>query len=144
MKLKHLIRHRLLCLFALCLMLPGSAVSAQQPVSMGEIQNAANRRGDKSMALLELVFGPVVHNPIADLGSGGSMIARMFAVVNGCMLELGNVCAIYHFVTALIATGHSGEFLGQRKSSPWYVIRSCAGFSSLVPAFGGYCGAQIL
>src|SRR5260364_213634 len=127
MKLKHLIRHRLLCLVALCLMLSASAVSAQQPVSMGEIQNAANRSGDKSMALLELVFGPVVHNPLAGLGSGGSMIARMFAVLTGCMLAVGIVWAIYHFVTALIATGQSGE-----------------GFSSLVRAVGGYCGAQIL
>src|SRR5260364_465984 len=137
MKLKHLIRNRLLCLVALCLMLSASAVSAQQPVSMGEIQNAANRSGDKSMALLELVFGPVVHNPLAGLGSGGSMIARMLAVLTGCMLAVGIVWAIYHFVTALIATGRSGEFLGQRKSSRWYVSGRCGGFCSLGAVCGG-------
>ncbi len=42
------------------LLLAVSATSfAQAQVSIGDIQNAANRSGDKSMSLLELVFGSV-------------------------------------------------------------------------------------
>ncbi|WP_247308931.1 DotA/TraY family protein [Ralstonia pseudosolanacearum] len=116
---------------------------AQAQVSVGDIQNAANRSGDKSMSLLELVFGSVVHNPLAVGGSGG-MLAQVFLVLNSCMLAVGVLWAMYHFGAALIATGQEGEFMGQKKSSPWFIIRMCAGFSSLVPLFGGYCGAQVI
>src|SRR6266545_1280408 len=129
---------------ATCLIGAANAVLAQQSVSIGEIQHAANRNGDKSMALLELVFEPVVHNPLAGLGAGGGMAAQMFMVLVACMLAVGVVWAMYHFVSGMIATGQSGEFLGERKSSPWFVIRMSAGFTALVPIFGGYCGAQIL
>lgn len=121
-----------------------STALAQSSVSMGEIERAANRSGDKSMALLELVFGPVVRNPLAGVGAGGGMVAHMFMVLVSCMLAVGVVWALYHFVAAMMATAQSGEFLGERKSSPWFVVRMGAGFTALVPIFGGYCGAQIL
>lgn len=116
---------------------------AQVQVSVGDIQSAANRSGDKSMSLLELVFGSVVHNPLAAGGSTG-MLAQVFLVLNSCMLAVGVLWAMYHFGAALIATGQEGEFMGAKKSSPWFVIRMCAGFSSLVPVFSGYCGAQVI
>ncbi|WP_412548940.1 DotA/TraY family protein [Ralstonia pseudosolanacearum] len=116
---------------------------AQAQVSVGDIQNAANRGGDKSMSLLELAFGPVVHNPLTAGGSGG-MLAQVFLVLNSCMLAVGVLWAMYHFGAALIATGSEGEFMGAKKSSPWFVIRMTAGFASLVPLFGGYCGAQVI
>ncbi len=126
------------------LLMSASTVLAQQSVSLGEIERAANLSGDKSMALLELVFGPVVRNPLAGIGAGGGMVAHMFMVLVSCMLAVGVVWALYHFVAAMIATAQSGEFLGERKSSPWFVVRMGAGFTALVPIFGGYCGAQIL
>ncbi|MBP0588710.1 DotA/TraY family protein [Paraburkholderia sp. LEh10] len=94
------------------------------------------------MSLLELVYGPIIHNPLlAGSGSGG-MMAQLFLVLNACMLAVGAVWAGYHFLTAAIATGADGEFMGQKKSSPWFMIRTGAGFTGLVPIFAGYNGAQ--
>ncbi|WP_409373060.1 DotA/TraY family protein [Paraburkholderia hospita] len=111
---------------------------------MGDIQSAANRSGDKSMSLLELVYGSVVHNPLASGGGSGGMIAQLFLVLNSCMLAVGAVWAMYHFGSAMIATGQDGEFMGQKKSSPWFIVRLGVGFTGLVPIFGGYCGAQMI
>ena len=128
---------------ALALALTSSAAFAQ--TSVGEIQNAANRTGDKSMALLELVFGSIVRNPLsASGGAGGGMLASIFLVITSCILAVGVIWAIYHFASSMIATGQDGEFLGQKKSSPWFMIRMVVGFCSLVPIFGGYCGAQVV
>ncbi|MEX3960206.1 DotA/TraY family protein [Trinickia sp. EG282A] len=126
------------------LFLISMAASAQSSVSMGDIQNAANRSGDKSMSLLELVYGSVVHNPLAAGGGSGGMIAQLFLVLNSCMLAVGAIWAMYHFGSAMIATGQDGEFMGQKKSSPWFIIRLGVGFTGLVPIFGGYCGAQMV
>lgn len=118
---------------------------AQSNVSMGDITAAANRSGDKSMSLLQLVYGSIVQNPLSSGGnSGGGMIGSMFLVLNACFLAVGVIWAMYHFGSAMIATGQDGEFLGQKKSSTWYVIRMGVGFTSLVPVFGGYCGAQVI
>lgn len=125
------------------LVVSATSFAQAQQVSIGDIQNAANRSGDKSMSLLEMVFGSVVHNPLA-VGGSGSMLAQVFLVLNSCMLAVGVLWATYHFGAALIATGQEGEFMGEKKSSPWFIIRMCAGFSSLVPLFGGYCGAQMI
>jgi conjugal transfer/type IV secretion protein DotA/TraY len=119
---------------------------SQSNVTIGEIQNAANRSGDKSMSMLQMVFGDVVHNPLAG-GSGGigdGMISSVFLVLNSCILAVGVIWAVYIFVTGLMSTAQDGEMLGQKKSSAWFVIRMGTGFCSLVPIFGGYCGAQII
>lgn len=120
------------------------AASAQSSVSIGDIQSAANRGDDKSMSLLELVYGAVVHNPLAAGGGAGGMIAQLFMVLNSCILAVGVIWALYHFGSAMIATGQDGEFMGQKKSSPWFIIRMSVGFTGLVPIFGGYCGAQMI
>lgn len=122
----------------------GSA-QAQSNVSIADIQNAANRSGDKSMSALEMIFGSVVHNPLAGgSGGGGGMIADVFLVLNSCILAVGIVWAIYIFGSGVMATGQDGELLGQKKASSWFVVRMFTGFCSLVPMFGGYCGAQII
>ncbi|WP_176059966.1 DotA/TraY family protein [Paraburkholderia sp. BCC1876] len=126
------------------LLATATSFAQQQSVSIGDIQNAANRSGDKSMSILETMFGPVVHNPLA-AGSGASgMIAQMFLVLNSCVLAVGVIWAMYQGTTALIATGQDGEFMGQKKSSPWFVIRMGAGFTGLLPAFGGFSGVQMV
>lgn len=130
---------------ATSLMLATATSFAQQSsVTIGDIQNAANRSGDKSMSLLELVFGPAVHNPLAAGSGAGGMVAQMFLVLNSCVLAVGVIWAMYHFSAALIATGQDGEFMGQKKSSPWFIIRTSVGFSSLVPVFGGFSSVQMV
>ncbi|MEX3843181.1 DotA/TraY family protein [Paraburkholderia sp. BR10882] len=126
------------------ILVTATSFAQQASVSMGDIQNAANRSGDKSMSLLETVFGSIVRNPLTAGSGAGSMVARMFLVLNSCMLAVGGIWATYHFVASLIATGQDGEFMGQKKSSPWFVIRTSTGFSSLVPVFGGFNGAQAI
>ncbi|WP_238812529.1 DotA/TraY family protein [Paraburkholderia sp. SG-MS1] len=124
------------------ILVTATSFGQQASVSMGDIQNAANRSGDKSMSLLETVFGSIVRNPLTAGSGTGSMVAQMFLVLNSCMLAVGAIWATYHFVASVVATGQDGEFMGQKKSSPWFVIRTSTGFSSLVPVFGGFNGAQ--
>ncbi|SEI14417.1 conjugal transfer/type IV secretion protein DotA/TraY [Paraburkholderia hospita] len=143
MKLSSSYRSGLTALVLLALSMNAFAQSSSS-VSMGDIQSAANRSGDKSMSLLELVYGSVVHNPLASGGGSGGMIAQLFLVLNSCMLAVGAVWAMYHFGSAMIATGQDGEFMGQKKSSPWFIVRLGVGFTGLVPIFGGYCGAQMI
>lgn len=121
-------------------------VAAQQNVGVAEIQSAANRAGDKSMSMLQMIFGDIVHNPLAGSsgGAGGGMIADVFMVLNSCILAVGAIWAIYIFASGLMATGQDGELLGQKKASSWFVIRMAVGFCSLVPIFGGFCGAQVI
>jgi len=64
--------------------------------------------------------------------------------LNACIFAVAVIWAAYLFVSSLIATGQSGEFMGQKKSGPWFAIRIMAGFSTLAPMFGGYCGAQVI
>lgn len=116
------------------------------PESIGTITAAANNGTDKSMSLLQLVYGSIVSNPLSSGGgSSGGMIAQVFLVLNSCALAAGVIWAAYLFLIALIATGQEGEFLGAKRSSPMWIVRIAIGFSGLVPMFGGgYSGAQVI
>ncbi|MFL9903325.1 DotA/TraY family protein [Paraburkholderia fungorum] len=116
------------------------------PESIGTITSAADNGTDKSMSLLQLVYGSIVSNPLSGgSGSGaGGMISQVFVVLNACILAVGVVWAIYLFLVALIATGQEGKFLGEKRSSAAWMIRVGMGFTGLVPMFGGYSGAQVI
>jgi conjugal transfer/type IV secretion protein DotA/TraY len=134
-------------LAALWLATTSTAVMAQstQTESLSSITSAANNGTDKSMSVLQLVFGSIVTNPLSgSSSSSASGIAQVFMVMNSCIFAVGGIWAIYHFVSALIATGAEGEFMGAKKSSPWYIARIGGGFTLLVPMFGGYSGAQAI
>lgn len=117
--------------------------------SIGSITSAASNGTDKSMSALQLIYGAIAANPLsggsATTGTAsGGLISQVFLVLNSCILAVGVLWAMYHFGSAMIATGQDGEFLGQKKSSPWFIIRMGVGFTGLVPMFGGYCGAQVV
>ena len=135
-------------LSALWLAATSTAAMAQsaQTESLSSITSAAQNGTDKSMAVLQLVFGSIAANPLgsSSTSTGASGIAQVFTVMNACIMAVGVIWAMYHFVSALIATSAEGEFMGAKKSSPWYVLRTGAGFTLLVPAFGGYSGAQAI
>ncbi|WP_144153306.1 DotA/TraY family protein [Paraburkholderia sp. BCC1885] len=125
------------------------AQTAASTQSIGSITNAASNGTDKSMSALQLIYGAVATNPLSGGGtvssaSSSGLISQVFLVLNSCILAVGVIWAMYHFGSAMIATGQDGEFLGQKKSSPWFIIRMGVGFTGLVPMFGGYCGAQII
>ncbi|MGF6534316.1 conjugal transfer/type IV secretion protein DotA/TraY [Paraburkholderia sp. GAS206C] len=129
----------------LLICLASNAVMAQTTESIASITSAANNGTDKSMSVLQLVFGSIVTNPLSgSSSSSASGIAQEFTVMNACIMAVGVIWAMYHFVSALVATGAEGEFMGAKKSSPWYVARTGAGFTLLVPMFGGYSGAQAI
>ncbi|RKP47667.1 hypothetical protein D7S89_15275 [Trinickia fusca] len=116
---------------------------------MSSITSAASTGTDKSMSALQLIYGAIATNPLSGGGTAGGatsggLISQVFLVLNSCILAVGVIWAMYHFGSAMIATGQDGEFLGQKKSSPWFIIRMGVGFTGLVPMFGGYCGAQII
>lgn len=126
------------------------AASAQvaSTQSIATITSAASNGTDKSISALQLIYGAIASNPLsgggAASGASGGLISQVFLVLNSCILAVGVIWAMYHFGSAMIATGQDGEFLGQKKSSPWFIIRMGVGFSGLVPMFGGYCGAQVI
>jgi len=123
--------------------------SSNSTQSIASISSAANNGTDKSMSLLQLVYGPIASNPLSSGGSSSAtmsngMISAVMLTFNSCVLAVAVLWAMYHFVSALIATGQDGEFMGAKRSSPWWIVRNALGFSALVPAFGGYCGAQVI
>lgn len=132
--------------FAVSSMALAQTMSTQ---SIATITSAASTGTDKSMSALQLIYGAIATNPLSGGGTAsgsttGGLISQVFLVLNSCILAVGVIWAMYHFGSAMIATGQDGEFLGQKKSSPWFIIRMGVGFTGLVPMFGGYCGAQII
>ncbi|MFP3276725.1 MAG: hypothetical protein RXR52_38255 [Paraburkholderia sp.] len=110
--------YRLIVLFGLFAV--SGAVFAQTSIqSIGTITGAASNGTDKSMTALQLIYGPIATNPLtggdaAAGASSGGLIAQVFLVLNSCILAVGVIWAMYHFGSAMIATGPDGEFLGQR------------------------------
>jgi conjugal transfer/type IV secretion protein DotA/TraY len=129
---------------ALALLASVRLAHAQSTESIRSITSAANSGTDKSMELLQSVFGSVVTNPISDASGSASAIGQIFGTLNASVLVIGALWACYLFLAAMIATGSEGEFMGQKRSSIWFTIRNGAGFTLLVPFTGGYSGAQLL
>lgn len=148
------IARRMCGIVALLWLLAASGLAlAQTPPStqsIGSITSAASNGTDKSMSALQLIYGAIASNPLSggssstSASSSNGLISQVFLVLNSCILAVGVIWAMYHFGSAMIATGQDGEFLGQKKSSPWFIIRMGVGFTGLVPMFGGYCGAQVI
>jgi conjugal transfer/type IV secretion protein DotA/TraY len=141
--------YRLIALLGLLTISGVAFAQTTSTQSIGTITNAASNGTDKSMSALQLIYGPVAENPLSGGSTSSSstssgLISQVFLVLNSCILAVGVIWAMYHFGSAMIATGQDGEFLGQKKSSPWFIIRMGVGFAGLVPMFGGYCGAQII
>ena len=141
--------YRLIALLGLLAVSGVTFAQTTSTQSIGTITNAASNGTDKSMSALQLIYGPVAENPLSggsasSSSSSSGLISQVFLVLNSCILAVGVIWAMYHFGSAMIATGQDGEFLGQKKSSPWFIIRMGVGFTGLVPMFGGYCGAQII
>jgi conjugal transfer/type IV secretion protein DotA/TraY len=128
-----------------------SAAHAQSAMTMSQITSAANTGTDQSMQLLQTVFGSIASNPLSG-GSGsssgssgsGGVIAQILGPLNGSILVIGGIWAIYLFVAAMIATGQEGEFMGAKRSSIWFTIRNALGISLMVPVTSGYSGAQVI
>jgi conjugal transfer/type IV secretion protein DotA/TraY len=107
--------------------------------------NAANSSTDLAGQVLSEAFGQSFYASPAAPGSGsGSTFGAMFGTFNAALLAVGIFWFAYNVFSATIQTAESGEFMGQRFSTIWFPIRFLVGICSLVPMFGGYCGAQVI
>lgn len=136
-------------LLSLTLLAP-AVVYAQSSgsTSLDQLTTAANNGTDKSMQLLQQVFGSIVTNPLGGSSSSSSsstsgMIAQILTPINTIILTLATLWAGYIFVSGLIATGAEGEFMGAKRSSIWFTIRTAIGLSMAVP-IAGYSLAQLI
>lgn len=96
--------------------------------------------GDYSVIFLGNLFGivdGVLH------GTGSQIMGAMFAVFNAAVLALGGIILMYTYMVSIMNTAHEGQMLGQKWSSMWIPVRSCAGLALLIPKASGYCLMQI-
>lgn len=114
--------------------------------TLGEITTAAKRAGDKSREALVSIYGNVVNNPLAGAGdgSGDTILASIFQVLNGCLLVIGGMWACYIVFRKLTRTAHDGSIFDRQQSSVWGPIRLVWGLVSLVPTANGWSLAQLL
>lgn len=107
--------------------------------------NAANNGTDLAGKVLAEAFGQAFYQTPGVPGSGsGSTLGAMFGTFNAALLAVGVFWFSYNISAATVQTAEGGEFMGQRFSTIWFPIRFVVGISTLVPMFGGYCGAQVI
>ena len=134
-------------LLAFLLPLAAWAQSSGNPnsVTLSVIREAAQRDGDKSREALTSIFGEVVSNPLAIIGSSGdTILASVFMVTNGAILVIGFMFACYIFFQRLSNTAHDGAVFDRDKVTLWEPIRIVWGIATLVPTANGWSLAQLL
>lgn len=68
-------------------------------------------------------------------------------VLKGFCLAVSSVAVlflIWEVFSGMIASANEGEFLGKRTHTSWAITRTVVGGLSLIPAFGGFCLAQLV
>lgn len=100
---------------------------------------------DLAGSVLSNAVGQAFYSNPGTAGSGsGSTLGSMFATFNAGLLAVGVFWFSYNVVAGTVQTAEGGEFMGQRFSTVWMPIRFCVGIFSLIPAFNGFCGAQVI
>lgn len=120
----------------------GSSVA--QTLSTGSMLGAVSATDLAGQVLSAAVGQAFYGNPGAAAGGSGSVLGSMFATFNAGLLAVGVFWFAYNVVAATVESGESGEFMGRRISTIWMPIRFGVGIVSLVPAFNGFCGAQVI
>ncbi|MFC6478553.1 DotA/TraY family protein [Pseudomonas asuensis] len=114
--------------------------------TLGEIKSAAERSTDKSRQALISIFGNVVNDPLATGGSGGgdTILANIFAVINGSLLVVGAMFACYIMFRKVTQTAHDGNVFDREKHTLWGPIKLVWGLCTLVPTANGWSLSQLL
>lgn len=101
---------------------------------------------DLSGAVLKQTFGDNFFDAIGTTGEAddGNPMAKMFSVFNKALIAVALFWFAFNAAAATVQTAEGGEFMGKRFSSTWIPIRFGIGITSLVPIFGGFCGAQLI
>lgn len=127
------------------LLLLSCSLAFAQSVTANGMLNAANNGTDLAGKVLAEAFGQAFYQTPGVPGSGsGSTLGAMFGTFNAALLAVGVFWFSYNITAATVQTAEGGEFMGQRFSTIWFPIRFVVGISTLVPMFGGYCGAQVI
>ena len=77
----------------------------------------------------------------------GSADTPLGKVLKGFCLAVSSVAVlfmIWEVFSGMTASANEGEFLGKRTHTTWAITRTVVGGLSLIPAFGGYCLAQLV
>lgn len=118
-----------------------------QPAFAGyaDIADAAHRTTDQSRQALVMIFGSVVNNPLAVAGgSGDTLLAGIFQVLNATLLVIGAVIVVFHMIKKIKRTAHDGEYFDRERNGAWGPIRLVWGLAILVPTPNGWSLAQLL
>ncbi|MDF9435899.1 DotA/TraY family protein [Chromohalobacter israelensis] len=128
-----------------CLSSSGALAQAQGPVQINEIQQAAERPGDRSRDALEIVFGDIIRNPLAvDGGESTTMVASVFTVLNGIGLIVGVIVLGFIVLRKIFQAGNDGELFKRGGNNSFAVLRYLWGFIALVPTASGWSMAQLV
>ena len=111
--------------------------------SIDQIVNATPA-GDKSTEIFTYLLGNFFKDPLGAISGDVGLVGNIFLVFNACVFIVGVVWATYGVVKGVAQTAQSGQFLGQQMSAIWMPIRMVTGIVGVVPAFGGFCLAQVL
>lgn len=127
------------------LLMASCGLAVAQSVTASGMLNAANSGTDLAGRVLAEAFGETFYKTPGLPGSGsGTTLGTMFGTFNAALLAVGVFWFAYNVTAATVQTAEGGEFMGQRFSTIWFPIRFIVGISTLVPMFGGYCGAQVI
>lgn len=117
----------------------------QGPVQMNEIQQAAEREGDRSRDALEIIFGDIIRDPLAvDGGESTTMVASVFTVLNGIGLIVGLFLLGFVLLRKVFKLGNDGELFKRGDNNSFAVLRYIWGFVALVPTGSGWSMAQLV
>ncbi|WP_432415211.1 DotA/TraY family protein [Chromohalobacter israelensis] len=112
---------------------------------MNEIQQAAEREGDRSRDALEIIFGDIIRDPLAvDGGESTTMVASVFTVLNGIGLIVGALLLGFVLLRKVFKLGNEGELFKRGDNSSFAVLRYVWGFIALVPTASGWSMAQLV
>jgi conjugal transfer/type IV secretion protein DotA/TraY len=127
------------------LLMASCGLAVAQSVTASNMLDAANSGTDLAGRVLAEAFGETFYKTPGLPGSGsGTTLGTMFGTFNAALLAVGVFWFSYNVTAATVQTAEGGEFMGQRFSTIWFPIRFIVGISTLVPMFGGYCGAQVI
>lgn len=95
---------------------------------------------DQSIIYLSELFGDMP--PVLAGSGGGSLLGKLFYVLNTAIMSLGIIFVAYTFLVGILNTAGEGEMLGKNWSSIWVPIRMVGGVALLIPTTSGYCVIQ--
>lgn len=117
---------------------------AQEQIDVSQIQAAANRAGDWSMALWNDVLGDFFKNPFGTIGSPMTTLGWLFLTFNSSVFAVTAAYLTYGIASGIVGTTQDGQPMGQRINTAWYPIRVVTGIGQALPIFGGFTLSQAL